>query len=101
MKAALIFAAALVSCGSPVTPGPVTPPKPSADACEVFCGAARALACPFAEDAPGADGEMGTADDATCEQVCDFTARSGLYASDVDCSAKARTCAALDECAAR
>ena len=90
LHAAALFLLALCSCHR--APCVVSTPSASPDpvaACSSACSRMRALDCPSANP---------TDRGATCEEVCVTVQRGGIVTGNLDCRARAATCAAIDAC---
>lgn len=94
-KILFLFAFLLTACPTnPDWPIPAPPPPLDAGApCATSCERYRQLSCPEGE--PTKKGH-------TCEEVCNNAAKSGNdLAGPSDCTARAQTCKAVEDCMPR
>jgi len=96
----LVLTAVLAFSGVQCTPEPVEPrPNHVPDStCISACRNAALLGCKWGTITPGDDGELGTEDDVTCPERCDFYEREGITQM-VDCKTAAASCSELAMCA--
>lgn len=90
---------------------PIVPPAPPPDVdagppieptqpgdCSRACARLRELRCPWADDTPGDDGQLGTADDGICEGVCEAAERAPETSLNPRCVVAANSCEEADAC---
>ena len=87
---------------------PPAPPPPDADAapieptnpgdCASACATLRRLECNWTATTTGPDGVMGTADDGTCEAVCEEAEREPETTLNPACVAQAGSCIEAERC---
>lgn len=83
---------ALLVCACPPKPPPVPPAPPGPSDCRAVCAHEADLGCEAAKP---------TAGGASCEAICENVQRSSIIHWDLDCRARAASCAAIDRCETR
>lgn len=100
------LAFALLAGGCPKDPVPPTPDAGEPDdpdaarpaTCAGWCDNARRLGCDAAKPTPG---KTCGGKECSCVAVCENMQSSGIAAFNLQCRARARSCAAADACEAR
>lgn len=82
----------------PVDPVAGQPEAGTPDDCARACAHLRSLNCPEAASTPGPDGVIGTADDSSCEAVCNEVEQSNYVTLNSRCVATIATCAEISSC---
>lgn len=83
------FVLLLALAGCATTPPKPLPPLPGVATCTDVCNNGRRLNCTFVQPTPAG---------ASCEKVCENNQQVGISPFDLDCRARAPSCAEIDNC---